>query len=446
MSKASASLNIVKLDEVPDLLTKLYLNGKFKPSILLLGAPGIGKSDIVRHVAKKIAEAKGLTLIDYKDLIIKHPRLDELIAQREEEIRANKPIQEWKYPYFIYHDTRLTEVEPSDLLGVPSVVRRDHTPVYTAYVPLAWARILSVFPGLLFLDELTNVQRSDVISAAFKILLDRSAGEIKFHDDVIIVSAGNPPRYSAVARPLPAPLINRMLVIEVEPPTLESWRNFMDRVAKETGRSWYKPVYAFLKSVETELPKYFYPPSALTSTLSAYPSPRSWSHAAWVLEELSKYAAETKIGTITIPYLQQVIAGFVGDEAAQKFIDYLMIFAQVDIDAILAKPELFESEAKRVAKSLNMTEKNVQLGILTKIALKLEDAIDHGEIKKFVPFLKHILAKHVEMFALLIPHDAIRSHKLVMLLKKENEGELATAIVQKYVSLIAGFPLRKPHT
>jgi MoxR-like ATPase len=432
MSKASATLNIVKLDEVPDLLTKLYLNGKFKPSILLLGAPGIGKSDIVRHVAKQIAEAKGLTLIDYKDLIIKHPRLDELIAQREEEIRANKPIKEWKYPYFIYHDMRLTEVEPSDLIGLPSVVKRDSTPVYTAYVPLAWARILSVFPGLLFLDELTNVQRNDVVSAAFKILLDRSAGEIKFHDDVIIISAGNPPRYSAVARPLPAPLINRMLVIEVEPPTLESWRNFMDRVEAETGRRWYKPVYAFLKSEETELPKYFYPPPSLTSTLNAYPSPRSWSHAAWVLEELSKHAAETKVGTITIPYLQQVIAGFVGDEAAQKFVDYLMIFAKVNIDDILDKPELFESEAKQIARSLNRTEKIVQLGIISKIALKLEDAIEHGEIKKFIPFLKYLIQRYKEMSILLLPRNPERFYIMHRLLKEQGEEQLVNAIKAAY--------------
>ena len=85
------------------------------------------------------------------------------------------------------------ECEPSDLLGIPKEVNGA-----VSFRPLLWARCLSKCAGLLLLDELTNVSRPDVISASYKLIFDRRAGFVKFHEDVFIIACGNRPEYSAV--------------------------------------------------------------------------------------------------------------------------------------------------------------------------------------------------------------------------------------------------------
>ena len=113
-----------------------------------------------------------------------------------------------------------------------------------AFSPLLWAKCLSKSAGLLLLDELTNISRPDVISAAYKLIFDRRAGFTKFHDDVFIVACGNKPEHSSVANYLPTPLINRMLVLTIDPPKVDDWMEFMQ---KTYGDEWDKRCWAFLK-------------------------------------------------------------------------------------------------------------------------------------------------------------------------------------------------------
>jgi len=62
----------------------------------------------------------------------------------------------------------------------------------------------------------------DLISAAYKLLLDKSSGNLRFSDDVMVVSAGNPTgKRTSIANELPVPLLNRVIVLGVKSPTLE---------------------------------------------------------------------------------------------------------------------------------------------------------------------------------------------------------------------------------
>ena len=69
-------------------------------SILILGAPGIGKSVMVREFAEEEAKKLELEFIDYTD-------------EDYEDIKR-EPKR-----YYVFIDFRLTETEPSDLLGIP---------------------------------------------------------------------------------------------------------------------------------------------------------------------------------------------------------------------------------------------------------------------------------------------------------------------------------------
>ena len=145
-----------------------------RQSTLLLGPPGIGKSMSCWKLAEKLAKGAGKEFVDYDD------DKAEMILEEPEK-------------YFVFVDLRLTECEPSDLLGLPHKVNGS-----VMFSPLLWARCLNKSAGLLLLDELTNIQRPDLITVSYKLVFDREAGFTKFNEDVMIVSAGNRPEHSSV--------------------------------------------------------------------------------------------------------------------------------------------------------------------------------------------------------------------------------------------------------
>ena len=291
-------------EQVKQLIFKQYFKlPKPLPSYLLLGPPGIGKSESIRQLAQEIAQKLNLQFIEYDDLI------------------ADKILQN-PNKYFVFVDFRLTECEPSDLLGIP----RSDTQ-YVEFKPLKWAYVLSKTAGILFLDELTNIQRDDVKAVAYKLLLDRKAGFVKLNNDVIIISAGNSPEYSSIANALPSPLINRLVVINVEKPTLDEWLNYMN---VHYGDSWCKRIYAYLMLNSQEFIKV--PDS--TETLVNYPTPRSWTKLAVTLTNnyLQIYDSE-EVKTLSI--------GFLGEEVGLKVAKFLLLNIPT-ISELLENPATFE--------------------------------------------------------------------------------------------------------
>ncbi|MGC8936545.1 MAG: hypothetical protein ACP5KV_04180 [Candidatus Methanomethylicaceae archaeon] len=289
----------MKVSKLENYLLQIYKTGAInhmRPAVLLLGPPGIGKSMTCWSLAKRIAESMGKQFIDYND-----DEAQKILAEPER--------------YFVFNDFRLTEVEPSDLIGVPR-----ETDGSTRFSPLLWARCLSKTAGLLLLDELTNVQRPDVITAAYKILFDRKAGYVRFHDDVFIVACGNRPEHSAVASMLPTPLISRMIVIDIDPPTVDEWADWMNK----TYDDWDKRCYAFLRRFEDE--QYLIRVPKSTETLDAYPVPRTWTYLATLMAK-----------GVSDPY---TVKGLVGYEVGTKFLAFLDV--NVDIDELIARPELFD--------------------------------------------------------------------------------------------------------
>ncbi|MEJ2426528.1 MAG: MoxR family ATPase, partial [Candidatus Thiodiazotropha sp.] len=142
--------------------------------VMLWGPPGVGKSDMVREVA--------------------HSHQAPVI------------------------DIRLSQMEPSDLRGIP--FRTDTT--------VEWA-IPSILPdaerhgsdGILFLDEITSAPPT-VSAAAYQLILDRRLGEYQVPDGWAIFAAGNRQGDRGVTYSMPAPLANRFSHFEVET-HLDDW-------------------------------------------------------------------------------------------------------------------------------------------------------------------------------------------------------------------------------
>ena len=245
----------MKVTEVCDVIKKLYINNH-DVSFLLLGSTGIGKSENINKLAKELK----LPLLE----------LD------------------------------LSIVEPVDLLGLPSAKENsfEYLPVKNLYDTVIKQ------PGILFLDELTNVQRTDVLSAALRIVLDRRIGVHKLHEKTIVIAAGNRLEDSSLATEMPVPLINRFVVLEVDKPSVEDWINYMS----DNYEEWDRSTAAFLSKFPTYL---HHVPVGVTQTLEQVATPRSWTKLALIAKDIENDYL-----------LEEIASGLVGREAASHFMSF----------------------------------------------------------------------------------------------------------------------------
>lgn len=214
-----------------------------------------------------------------------------------------------------------------------------------------------------------NVNRPDITSAAYKLIYDHRAGFTQFSDNVMIVVAGNPPETSSVANSLPAPLISRMIILDITPPSIKEWGAWMHETY---DANWDPMTLAFLMRFQSD--NIFLRCPKETETLKAYPTPRTWSSVA-VLAKLG-FADD------------EVIEGLLGGEVGAKFAAFKK--NNVNIEDLIAAPEGFEKlsvDCKYMASLMlaswfveaipeRMTEKN-KVAVSKKIepAIKLVDAM-----------------------------------------------------------------------
>ncbi|MDQ7014777.1 MAG: MoxR family ATPase [Gammaproteobacteria bacterium] len=166
-------------------------------------------------------------------------------------------------------DIRLSQMEPSDLRGIPF---RDGEQVEWA-VPSMLPNSKTHGPkGILFLDEITSAPPS-VSAAAYQLILDRRLGNYRVPEGWAIVAAGNRQGDRGVTYAMPAPLANRFSHFEVEV-NLDDW------VAWAYQEGIDERVIAFLR-FRPELLFDFDP----AHNPMAFPSPRSWEFTHRALQK-----------------------------------------------------------------------------------------------------------------------------------------------------------------
>ncbi len=200
------------------------LDGHHTP-VMLWGPPGIGKSQMVAQVA----EEQNIDMIDI----------------------------------------RLSQMEPSDLRGIPFRIEDR----------VEWA-VPSMLPdskrhgvqGILFLDEITSAPPS-VSAAAYQLILDRRLGDYQVPDGWAIFAAGNRQGDRGVTYSMPAPLANRFSHYEVDT-HLDDW------VAWAFKNDIDERIIAFVR-FRPELLFDFDP----AHNPVAFPSPRSWEYSHRALKK-----------------------------------------------------------------------------------------------------------------------------------------------------------------
>jgi hypothetical protein len=209
-------------------------------------------------------------------------------------------------------DVRLSQMEPSDLRGIP----------FRNGELVEWATP-AVLPdaerhgpaGVLFLDEI-NAAPPSVSAAAYQLILDRRLGEYKVPDGWAIFAAGNRQGDRGVTYTMPAPLANRFAHFEVE-------TNLDDWVSWAYANGIDERIIAFLR-FRPELLFDFDP----AHNPVAFPSPRSWEFAHRALQKFGRH------GNLLVNTLQACVGPAAGIELG-AFVDNLDNLP--DLDAIMRR-------------------------------------------------------------------------------------------------------------
>lgn len=233
------------------------LNARKVP--MILGAPGVGKSDIIKQKANK---AK-LKLID----------------------------------------VRLSQCDPVDLNGFPKLSGDKATYVPMDVFPLSTTPIPDGYKGwLLFLDEINSASKA-VQAAAYKIVLDRMVGQYSLHDKVYIVCAGNRVEDNAVVQELSSALKSRLITLNLEPDA-EAWLKW------GYAHNIDSNILGFIDFNKDAL--HCFDPD---SSVNSYACPRTWS----MLSDVLRFVPKDKFKETAYTSL---IEGCIGNKA-QEFISYV---------------------------------------------------------------------------------------------------------------------------
>ena len=273
MAVKSSNLPAMSVGRAVDLLSSAYssvINAGAKvktvPSVMLWGAPGVGKSQGVRQIAEKI----------------------KLATKKQVHVT----------------DVRLLLFNPIDLRGIPTA-NEDKTLAVWLKPQIFKMDESDKVVNILFLDEISAAPQS-VQAAAYQITLDRVIGEHKLPDNCIVIAAGNRVTDKSVAYKMPKALANRLMHIEIEA-DFDSWLKWA------VSHGINRKVTGFL-AFRRDL---FLADTAADDL--AYPTPRSWEMVSNVLNGVNE----------SINDVYPLIAGLIGVGAAIEFRSYGEIYSKL---------------------------------------------------------------------------------------------------------------------
>ena len=261
----------VKISQATRMIAKYFRAGLVP---MLVGSPGCGKSAIIHQIAR-----------DFNLFII---------------------------------DLRLSQCDPTDLMGFPAVTgqKADYMPMKT--FPIEGDPIPAGYSGwLLFLDEFNGAPLS-VQKAAYKLVLDKMVGSHKLHKNVAIACAGNKDTDNAAVEAMSTALQSRLVHMELVVDTQE----FIDH-ASDAGFDYRIGSYLSYKPANV----YTFKPDHSDNT---YACPRTWEFASKIL----------KVEDIGSVDAMPMLAGTVSEGVAREFIGFCKIEANLPkIPQIIASPD-----------------------------------------------------------------------------------------------------------
>ncbi len=264
---------------------------------MMSGSPGIGKSAIVQQIAKE----NNLHMID----------------------------------------VRLSQCDPTDLLGFP-FINKEHTKA--SYIPMDIFPLApaddyhpetnpTAFAGtpvpdgksgfLLFLDEI-NASSLAVQAASYKLILDKQVGQHKLHPKTRIVAAGNLITDKAIVNRQSTAMQSRLVHMELvtDPKLWQEWAasNNIDH-----------RILAYISSKPDDL--YNFKPDHNDHTFAFV---RTWEFVSKIINHKKRPISTDKLSE----YLP-LLAGTIGEGVAQAFVAHTNIYTNMpSIQEIIARPKM----------------------------------------------------------------------------------------------------------
>ncbi len=237
----------MKAKELKESLSKLI---DAKLPTLIWGSPGIGKSSIVKQIAKE----KSLEFIDL----------------------------------------RLSLLDPTDLKGIPFFDSKNNEALWALpnFLPKE-----QTSQGILFLDEI-NTAPPSVQAAAYQLVLDRRVGDYELPNGWAIVAAGNSESDRGVVYRMPPPLANRFIHLEMEV-SFEDWKSWAYQNSIEPS------IIAFLNYDSSKL--FNFDPNRGEKSFA---TPRSWEYVNRILK--SNIPKESELEVLIGAVGKEVAISFIG--------------------------------------------------------------------------------------------------------------------------------------
>lgn len=192
-------------------------------------------------------------------------------------------------------DVRLSDKEPSDIAGIQIPIEMADGTVRTVYaVPDFWPTDPN-WEGIVFLDELPNAGPSTQQSS-YQVILDHVAGSHKFPKGSVFAGAGNRDTDNGATNAILGPLVNRMMMCEVDY-DLDVWIEDFAVPFRV-----HPIVIGFLKQFR----HHFYTGDVTNRSTDVFATPRQWETVSRILYERDK-------GTIDDYIAEVAIQGSVGE-------------------------------------------------------------------------------------------------------------------------------------
>ena len=281
----------MKLKDLANEFVNLYKAGV---TIHLVGAPGIGKSEINRDSVDMISDKIGHKLG--------------------------------------YVEVLCTAIDAPDVLGflVPSK-REDGQPVSTYTMPniIAKVQATGLSHGIINLEEFAQADQLTQKALA-QLINDHGIGEHKLPEGWFITMSSNRAKDKSGANKMLAHIMNRVVTLEIES-DLDSFMEWYERNMKHPMGGAFaraRPGVIFTN----EVPQHEKP----------YATPRSFVRA---MDYLAMLAGDEPDGTPKMnlpstPVAQEVVAGLVGDGAAAELFAFLKVANELPtLQEILDDPE-----------------------------------------------------------------------------------------------------------